>query len=401
MPRLLDRYVLFYPMRVVGASFLILIIFLQSRQVGGLDPFEWLLIGYLLVHPHLVYLLVRRYGYNRERIERVAFLVDAFLIGLVVQLTSFSPLPSLILVTVVLVNGLAINGFRQMGISALALLLGIAVGAAFGGFAPASEKSVGVDVACSVFLFVYFNFFAYSAYNRSALLEESQRALREQKATLEIEKARSDRLRLNLVPAELAKELERDGKVRPSEFDPVTLVAVEICDLAATLEQHGIEEALAHLSHCFQAFDAISDRFGLERIKALGGLFLAVAGLPRLEPDHAMRALCAGIEMRDFLADLQASRRAHQQFAFQARIGVHSGRVVGGLVQSSKLGYEVWGRAVTTVLRLTPLASAGQVVMSDATRELVEELVSSTPAGSIVTGAGVEQPFFEVGGLAA
>jgi hypothetical protein len=60
-----------------------------------------------------------------------------------------------------------------------------------------------------VFLFVYFTIFAYSSYNRNALLIQSQTELREKKEFLEIEKLRSDRLLYNLVPTQLAAEMVR------------------------------------------------------------------------------------------------------------------------------------------------------------------------------------------------
>jgi cytochrome bd-type quinol oxidase subunit 2 len=176
MARLLDRYVLFYPMRFLGATFLILITALHLSESGRFGASHVVLIGVLFVHPHVVFLLRRRY--DRRRVEAVAFLVDAFLLGLVLYVTGFSLLPSLILVTVALANALAVNGFGHMLLSGLALAAGVTLPMLVSGFNVDPRDSVAIDAACSAFLFVYFNFFAYSAYNRSRLLEQSQADLR-------------------------------------------------------------------------------------------------------------------------------------------------------------------------------------------------------------------------------
>jgi len=376
--RLHDRYVLFYPMRIVGAYFLVLIIALHVGQFEAWNPYYAVLMGVLLVHPHFVFLLTRLGAPDRARIEFVAFLVDSFFLGLVVHLNAFSLLPSLILITVALVNGLAVGGFKRMLYSGLALGFGIVAPMAFVGPNYDPKNAFGVNLACSVFLFVYFNFFAYSAFNRSALLVDSQHQLREQKATLEIEKMRSDRLLLHLVPAGLAGELEREGRLEPTVFDPVTMLAVRLDGFSAAVDapaEQEPKEALELLTHCYQGFDAIVDRHGLEKLKTLGELYLAIAGLPRPEgartaAEGAVAAVEAALEVRDFLADLAFRRQAAGQFIPEARIAVHSGKVLGGLVATARLSYDVWGTTVTTLLRLVAEAPPGQVAVSDATRFL-------------------------------
>jgi class 3 adenylate cyclase len=57
--------------------------------------------------------------------------------------------------------------------------------------------------------------------------------------------------------------------------------------------------------------------------------------------------------------------------------------VFGGVVETEKMSYDLWGDAIKTLFRLLEEASIGQVVISEATRRVTGEEFSSTPAGSV------------------
>ena len=378
----LDRFALFYPLRIVGSYFIVLIVSLYSLRLDGLTLYRLLLIGVFLVYPHVIRYFAWQYPHDRLKIELRAFLLDSFLVGLVVHLTGFTAVSSFALITVALVNALAVNGFGQMFFSAVALVVGIAVSTLFGGLNFIPSSAVAIDVAASAFLFVYFTFFGYSVYHSNALLARSRTELREQKTVLEIEKLRSDALLLNLVPTGIAAEMKDAKRVDFTVFDPVTLLAVDFCGFSRTLASQEPKEVLGHLLHCFKAFDAIAARHGFEKLKTLGDRYLAVAGVPRGREGDAAAGIEAALEMLQFLTDLNESRRAHGEFTLEARIAVHTGSVLGGVVETEKMSYDLWGSAMKILLRLLEEAPIGQVVISDATRRSAGEGFTSTPAGS-------------------
>jgi class 3 adenylate cyclase len=252
-----------------------------------------------------------------------------------------------------------------------------------------------------VFLFVYFMFFAYSVYIGNALLARSRTELREQKAVLEIEKQRSDSLLTDLLPARIAEKIQGVKRVEPADFDPVTLIAIDFSDFVKTLETHGEKRVLAHLMHCFKAFDAIAGRHGFEKLRTTGDIYIAVAGVPEPGERDAASGIEAALEIRQFLDDLDQSRKAHGEFTVDTRIAVHTGRAVGGTVDTEKMSYDLWGGATKVLLRLLKGAPRGQVVISDVTRRAAGEGFLSTPAGNVEAGEGAEIAFFNVARRAA
>ena len=393
MSALLQRFALFSPMRIVGTTFMIVVATLYAWQFERFDAIYFALVAVLLVYPHVVQSFARRDPQRRQAIEMRTFLFDSFMLGLVVQVTAFTPLPTFVLVTVGLVNALAVNGIRQMLYSAAALAAGILAYALFAGFNVNPRDAIAIDVVCAVFMFVYFMTFAYSSYNRNELLSQSQAELREQKASLEIEKLRSDGLLFNLLPAKLADEMGRTGTIAPATF-AVTLVAIEMRGFTRNLEDGDARDVLAHLMHCFKAFDAIGDRRGLEKLKTMGDIYIAVAGLPVAGPRDAADAVATALDIRGFLADLAASRQAHGQLRLDAAIAVHSGPVIGGVVETSKISYDVWGATMRTLLALLRACPDGEVAVSEATRLRAGDAFDWMRAGELQSG--VRTVFYNV-----
>ena len=70
-------------------------------------------------------------------------------------------------------------------------------------------------------------------------------------------------------------------------------VAVVFADMVGFTEQAGRippTELVATLDDLFARFDAIADRFGLEKIKTVGDEYMAVAGAPEPTADTAVAA---------------------------------------------------------------------------------------------------------------
>src|SRR5436190_6207838 len=173
MSLLLDRFALFYPMRLALTAFLIVVVVLHAQQFDEFGMFYYALVTALVVYPHLVYALARKHPQNRQKIEVRTFLVDAFLLGLVVHAIGFTALPTFVLMTVALASSLSVNGLPQMLKTAAGVVAGVAAYALFVGVNFDPKDSTAIDVASSAFMFVYFMAFAYSSHNRSALLLRS------------------------------------------------------------------------------------------------------------------------------------------------------------------------------------------------------------------------------------
>lgn len=381
-PRNIAKFL--YPMRIIGVAACIVIAAFYVNRFGPYRLYYVFLLLFAVSYPHISRVLYRRT--RSRKVELGTLVVDAFILGSTVYVTGFSLLPALTLTTVALANGLALNGLPLMRLSALSAALGMTGPMAFYGLNFHPRDLVEINLTCAVFLFVYFNVFAYTAYTRTILLQASRRELKQQKITVEIEKKQSDNLLLSLLPADVAREFDASGSVRPQRYDSVTILVVDFENFSEMLRTLPPEELLAELNHCFKAFDAITGRHCLESLRTFGGTYIAAGGLPVVNDTHPTDAVRAALEIQDFMRELKTSRRAHGRGCLEPRIGVHTGPVVAGVIETQKFSYELWGDTVDTALRIPRHVGVSAVGISDQTWRWVKDHFPCTPAGTVRSG---------------
>jgi hypothetical protein len=116
----------------------------------------------------------------------------------------------------------------------------------------------------------------------------------------------------------------------------------------------------ALLARYFERMKAIVESHGGTVEKFIGDAVMAVFGIPLAHEDDALRACRAAVEMRDALPEL----------GIRGRIGMNTGEVVTGT--SERLAT---GDAVNVAARLEQAAEPGEVLIGEATHELVRGAV--------------------------
>lgn len=107
--------------------------------------------------------------------------------------------------------------------------------------------------------------------------------------------------------------------------------------------------------------------------KYIGDALMAVWGAPFARPDDADRAVRAAVEMQQALADLNTRWRAEGVPEIQVHIGLNSGPVAAGNIGSERyLQYATVGDATNVAARVCGVARPGEVLITDATRALLD-----------------------------
>ncbi len=231
--------------------------------------------------------------------------------------------------------------------------------------------------------------------NRYRLKTRANQQLAEKNAAIERERQRAEKLLLNILPEEVARELKETGKTRAHQYPEVSVLFTDFKSFTQIAEQLSPAELVAMLDECFSAFDEITERFGVEKIKTIGDAYMCAAGLPEPIPDHAHRLVRAGLAMRDFMKTFAERQKKLGRPAFEIRIGIHTGPVVAGVVGHKKFAYDIWGDTVNLAARMESSGEPGKVNISHATWLLVKEQFNCTARGEIqAKNKGVQKMYF-------
>jgi class 3 adenylate cyclase len=179
---------------------------------------------------------------------------------------------------------------------------------------------------------------------------------------LEAERAKTEELLYNVLPQEVAARL-RAGEAVADSFADLTAIFVDLVGFSALSKRLSPGHLVQMLNTFFSAADRCAERHGIEKVKTIGDAYMAViGGMASAGGDSKAAILFA----RDLIAEL-ARIAAETGLPLQARIGVHSGPAVGGVIGSARLSYDYWGDTMNIASRLQGVAPIGGVAVSAAT----------------------------------
>lgn len=225
-------------------------------------------------------------------------------------------------------------------------------------------------------------------------LAEANLKLLESNEIIEKERAVSEKLLLNILPLKVANELKNHGKTEPESFENVTVLfsdIVEFTKLASSLDPKIL---IDELNDIFTGFDKIVKKNHCERIKTIGDAYLCVCGMPTPNPQHAENIIRTGLEIIDFLNE----RNKRSELQWHIRAGVHSGKVVGGVVGIEKYIYDVFGDTINTASRMESNSETMKLNVSESTYQLVSDKFKFIERGHMeVKGKGGFKMYFAGG----
>jgi len=193
------------------------------------------------------------------------------------------------------------------------------------------------------------------------------------KATLQVEKDRSEHLLLNILPEEIAEELKKKGFVNAQDFETASILFTDFKSFTETASRLSPQELVEEINICFKAFDSIIDFYRIEKIKTIGDAYMAAGGLPKPDVNAVKNTILAAIEMQMFITKRRIQNKAVQKPAFEMRVGIHVGPIIAGIVGVKKFQYDVWGDTVNTASRMESNGLVGKVNISQNTYLLVKD----------------------------
>ena len=211
--------------------------------------------------------------------------------------------------------------------------------------------------AISVMIYSLLWYFANEKQKLRAQVDASHEEIR-------LERDRSERLLLNILPPAIAERLKRNEVNIAQGHADVTVLVGDIVGFTRMTEELSPVETVKILNDVFSVFDDLADRYRVDKIKTIGDAYMAAAGLETGAQIHYADAIASmALEMQAKIDEYR--RRTHAKI--EIRIGVGTGPVVAGVIGKKKFIYDMWGDTVNVAFRMAADAPAGAIQMDSTT----------------------------------
>ncbi|MFC0775972.1 adenylate/guanylate cyclase domain-containing protein [Terrimonas alba] len=200
---------------------------------------------------------------------------------------------------------------------------------------------------------------------------------------LDRQKDEIEHLLLNILPAEVAKELQVNGTSAPRNYESVSVMFTDFKGFTSIADKVSPQELIEELNACFLVFDNIIEKYDLEKIKTIGDSYMCAGGVPTPDDQHVFKIVKASLEIQQYITENNIKRRESGLAPWDLRIGIHVGPVVAGVVGKKKYAYDIWGSTVNIASRMESNGEPGQVNVSSAVYDIIQEKYACAYRGKI------------------
>lgn len=229
----------------------------------------------------------------------------------------------------------------------------------------------------SMFISLYFAYFFFT--------ENTQ-----YKNLLAHEREKSDQLLLSIFPETIADKLRNSNRSVADSFENVTIFFADIVGFSQLASDKNPSELVAMLDEIFSEFDALVDKYGIEKIKTIGDSYMAVGGLPVPDARHCHNIADMAIEINQIIKE-----KYTEKYNLQLRIGIHTGKAVAGVIGNKKFSYDLWGDSVNIASRFEASGHPEKIHITEDVKNTLGDAYSYKDCGEVeIKGKGMMRSYF-------
>lgn len=179
-------------------------------------------------------------------------------------------------------------------------------------------------------------------------------------------------------PSHVANRIRNRERVEPEEFQNVTILSASICHFQRLSADLNDDEIAYMLETLYSKFDALAKKHGCLRIATNGNNYMASAGLEKhQDPDdhatrvcHLAKALVNAARAVPLELEGEGGSAEKKKIFLSVKVGVHSGPIIGTVVDPQNPRYSLVGETTNTVARLESHAPRERIQCSETVRDL-------------------------------
>ena len=190
-------------------------------------------------------------------------------------------------------------------------------------------------------------------------------AMREQRSELARTDAETTELLAAVVPSRFVDQVKEGERDVAEAVTNVTVVDIEILprEEITPAEEQEAEDARVRL---LAQIATLAEEHGLEQLHSSASQQVFAAGL-----QSADLGAKAAVEMAVAARERTTASSEADEIGFAFRAGLAAGDVVGGVVGSERLAFEVWGEPPRVAVALAGVAADGEILVGESVHDAV------------------------------
>lgn len=165
----------------------------------------------------------------------------------------------------------------------------------------------------------------------------------------------------DILPSRIAERIVLGEKTIADFKDNVSVIFMDIVGFTPISQALSADIIVETLNSLYSKFDDIAQTFGIEKIKTIGDAYMAACGILDEDLEHKEKMVAFAFAALEIA---QTSSFA-DIFPISIRIGIHSGKVMAGIIGNKRFTFDIWGDTVNVAARLEQLSEANHIHVSN------------------------------------
>ena len=213
-------------------------------------------------------------------------------------------------------------------------------------------------------------FYSYKNY-RSVLNKFNYSLINKQK------KNQQNDLLMHLLPTHLFKKFMLNPASKSElidEFDDVTMLFADIKGFTEFSSKRNATEVVNMLRDLFTEFDKLCLKNNVYKLYTIGDCYV-VLGMIDGEKRDSIEEEARNIILMAFsmIETIKLVRKKINYNGLDMRIGIHTGRIIGGIIGTDIVRYDIYGKDVLIANKMESNGKEGHIMVSTATKNLLEQ----------------------------
>ena len=187
-------------------------------------------------------------------------------------------------------------------------------------------------------------------------------------------KKQQNNLIVNLLPSHILEKFLRNPNQKLNlidDFENVTILFADIAGFTKYSSSVSPTQVVALLKDLFTEFDKLCLENSVYKLYTIGDCYVVLGIIDAEERDYEREALNVvnmGFQMIEKIKEVKKRVSFHD---IDMRIGIHTGKIIGGIIGTDIVRYDVYGMDVVIANKMESNGIEGNVCISERTKEIL------------------------------